>query len=128
MGAPGVQTPYERGMAQHLLEAGQQHPQARVLVLVGNLHARRAEWTGSMGRPTWRPIAMHLPQDELLTFDLGYQDGEVFNCSESGCGPSRVASNDSGLPRVELSSSQPAYNGIWAVGPLSASPPLGAHP
>ena len=120
--AGGDQTPYEQSLARHLIHAAQQHPDARVLVLVGNLHARRSQWS------SWQPMAMHLPLDDVLTFDLGYGSGEVFNCIQSGCGSNAVAGNDNGAPRLEFNGARPPYDGVWVVGPLSPAPPLGARP
>ncbi|UPT62604.1 MAG: hypothetical protein M0D54_20015 [Hyphomonadaceae bacterium JAD_PAG50586_4] len=122
-GPDGDQTPYDRGLAQQLLNAAEAHANARVLVLVGNLHARRTSVPANASRPGFAPMAMHLPSAELLTFDLRYEAGEAYNCMSDGCGPHRVNVPGANPRRLELITDR-GFDGVWAVGPISAARPL----
>jgi hypothetical protein len=118
------QTPYELSLAQHIIRASEGLPGARVVVLVGNLHARKTPIPPNDNRPGFEPMAMHLPRGDVLSFDLAYGEGEVFNCTPSGCGPHAVSATDRSVPpRVELAPGE-SFDGFWAVGPLTASSPV----
>lgn len=123
-GPDGNQTPYEKGLAQQLLNAAEAHSSARVLVLVGNLHARRTPIPAYTNRPGFEPMAMHLPRAELLSFELRYESGEAYNCTLDGCGPRRVSVRGANPRRLELIT-DPGFDGVWAVGPISAARPIG---
>jgi hypothetical protein len=125
-GPDGDQTPYERGLAQQLLNAAEAHARARVLVLVGNLHARPTPVPASSSFTGFEPMAMHLPSADLLSFDLRYEAGEVFNCTADGCGPRRVNGRGPGPRRLELIADR-GFHGVWAVGPISAATPIGGR-
>lgn len=122
-GPDGDQTPYEKGLAQQLLNAAEAHSGTRVLVLVGNLHARRTPIPAYASRPGFEPMAMHLPSADLLSFDLRYETGEAFNCKSDGCGPHPVYGSGPNPRRLELNADG-GFDGVWAVGPVSAATPI----
>ncbi len=126
MGPGGDQNPYEAGLADSLVRAYQKTPNARVLVLVGNIHARLVEKEAFSNRPGFSPMALHLPRDERLTFNLGYAGGTAFNCTAQGCAERPAqASPISAAPGLHLDGASPAYDGIWFVGKISAARPIG---
>lgn len=124
----GGQTPYEKRLAKVLKSAGDANPDARVMVLVGNLHARKEPYPTLGDRPGFDPMAMHLPDGEVLSFNISHAGGEAHLCAQDGCGPHPVE----GRPRLEepalaLSDSDSRYDGVWYVGPVTASPPIGTR-
>jgi hypothetical protein len=111
------------GMSRPLVD----RPQARVLILVGNLHARKLPLAD---RPRiGLPAAGHLHGADTLTLDILQQGGASWGCRET-CGPhtdSPVHDTDARgirLGRVE----DGAYDGVLAVGPTTASPPAALQP
>lgn len=114
---------YELDMAHALAMAAYTRPQSKVLVLVGNLHARKArlERFPDVGVPA----AGHLPAAEVLTLNVAQQGGEEWNCQpECGVHPSHGV-YDLGARGVILSPSEDgAYDGVLALGPSTASPPI----
>ncbi|MCF6329002.1 MAG: hypothetical protein L3J02_04300 [Henriciella sp.] len=127
MGPGGDQGPYEVGLAQSLMRAHDTRPDARIVVLVGNLHARLTKQDGFGDRPGFAPMAMHLPGDERLTFNLHYSGGTASNCTDQGCGARafKAAPSDTSL-RLSLDASWPNYDGVWFVGEISSAQPIGS--
>ncbi len=116
---------YERALARQLLHAADVYPNAQVIVLVGNLHARRTPIPGTATRPGFDPMAMHLPQASLLSFDLRYSGGDAYNCAPDGCGVRTLAPRPEGSPpRLEPIDGL-HFDGVWAIGQISAARPLG---
>lgn len=114
---------YELDMGHALAEAAYARPEARVLVLVGNLHARK---TGFERLPDLGlPAAGHLPVAEVVTLDLAQQGGEAWNCQqECGARPSRAVYDVEARGVMLEPASDGAYDGVLAVGPTTASPPV----
>ncbi len=127
MGPGGDQGPYETGLAQSLIRAHDTRPEARVVVLVGNAHARLTKRDGYGDRPGFAPMAMHLPGDQRLTFNLHYSGGTASNCTDQGCGAHafNAAPGDTSL-RLSLDASSPNYDGVWFVGEISSAQPIGS--
>ncbi|KQY82517.1 MULTISPECIES: hypothetical protein [unclassified Brevundimonas] len=114
---------YELDMGHALAGAIYARPQSKVLVLVGNLHARK---TGFPRFPdVGVPAAGHLPAADVLTLKVAQQGGTEWNC-QSACGtnPSRAVV-DIDLRGVRLEPTDDgAYDGVLALGPSTASPPV----
>jgi hypothetical protein len=114
---------YELDMGYLLSRAVFTRPQAKVLALVGNLHARK---TGFSRIPEiGLPAAGHLPAADTLTLNVAQQGGEAWNCqSECGVHPS-VARYDVEARGVIMDpAGDGAYDGVLALGPSTASPPI----
>lgn|GEM_PF-396242 len=75
---PG-QGPHEAAQAENIREVSQRHRYDHVLVLVGNLHARKHEV--ERGGFTFKPMAMLLaPPDEIVTLNMVAAKGTSWNC------------------------------------------------
>lgn len=106
-------------------------PADLLLVLVGNLHARRP--AGTPFDPRLEPMALlmakALPSSPLLTFDASYPAGEAWICQTpeaSGCGPVRVRGDGApgaGFELVIRKTAEGAYDGVYRLPSLTASPP-----
>ena len=118
------QTPYEIGLADSLREAFDSGAYDLGIVLVGSLHARRTTVTPG-GRPAFDPMAMHLPRESTLTLNAVTGDGEAWNCQLSGCGAHKREGQALGaaLGIVLGDSLSPGYDGVIAIGPITASLP-----
>lgn len=122
------QTPYEKGLAMGLRRASTANPDARVLVLVGNLHARKEPYPALGDRPGFDPMVMHLPEEDVLTFDISHAGGDAHLCSAKGCGPHPVEGRPRHqTPGLYLYEGDTRYHGIWSIGPVTASPPIGTR-
>ncbi len=115
---------YELNMGQLLSEARQNRPDARVIGLAGNIHARKTPLARypDMGIPA----AGHLPTRETLSLRIAQQGGFAWNCGRNACGvnPS-IASDDDQFRGVILTPVEDgAYDGLLALGPSTASPPI----
>lgn len=111
------------GMSRSLVD----RPDARVLVLVGNLHARKtpfADWPD-----VGLPAAGHLHAADTLTLQVAQQGGASWNC-QAECGPqAAVTAFDPGARGIILGPVEDgAYDGVLAVGATTASPPAGNTP
>jgi hypothetical protein len=121
---PGLdQSWYELEMGNQLAEAVRRRPEARMLALVGSLHARKTPYPG-LG-DVGVPAAGHLPRNETLTLNVASQGGQAWDCQADGCGvhggPGRA---DTTLRGVILEPTPDgAYDGYLAVGQTTASPP-----
>ena len=79
-----TQTPYEQRMARQWRAGLDAVAGARLVALVGNIHARRVRFRD------FDPAAMHLPRAELFTIDTAPIGGSAWNCRET-CGPHPVS-------------------------------------
>lgn len=115
---------YELNMGQLLSEARQNRPDARVIGLVGNIHARKT--------PLARypdigiPATGHLPTRETLSLRVAQQGGFAWNCGRDACGVKPSFASDHGqMNGVVLTPVEDgAYDGLLALGPSTASPPI----
>lgn len=114
---------YELDMGYLLAGAFHARPEARVLALVGNLHARN---TGFERFPdVGLPAAAHLPTADTLTIDVVGQGGDAWNCQpECGSHPASAAYDAQARGFILEADVDGAYDGILALGPTTASPPL----
>jgi hypothetical protein len=88
-------------------------PDDQHLVLVGNFHARKT--IGAPWDPKRRWMASWLTGD-VTTFDVRYDGGSAWVCfSDDKCGVEKFRGN--------AGSEYPDYDGIYPVGPISASLP-----
>jgi hypothetical protein len=141
---PG-QGPHEAEQAANIAEAANTSEYDRVLVLVGNFHAR----TGSVALPgvQFDPMAKRLAQyGSTVSLNMRYAEGTSWNCvlkapKEQNDKPVTADSLDCGIhhtrgskdigsePFIELTPSPGTeqnadYDGYFWVGPISGSPPV----
>jgi hypothetical protein len=118
---------YELDMGHALAGAVYSRPNSKVLVLVGNLHARKQGFArfADLGVPA----AGHLPAADTLTLKVAQQGGDAWNCQrECGVHPSRAV-DDVNLRGVFLQTTDDgAFDGMLALGPSTASPPVTSEP
>lgn len=115
---------YELDMGHALAQAAFARPKARVLVLVGNLHARK---TGFERVPdVGLPAVGHLPAGDVVSLKVAQQGGEEWNCRQAGCGAntSRGVFDPSVRGVILEASPDGAHDGVLALGPTTASPPV----
>jgi len=114
---------YELDMGHALAGAVYARPQSKILVLVGNLHARK---TGFERFPdVGLPAIGHLPAAEVLTLNVAQQGGEAWNCQpDCGVNPSRAVYDAEARGVILEASDDGAYDGVLALGPSTASPPV----
>lgn len=117
----------DRSMAD-TIAAIPRHPGDVVLVLTGNVHARRrlgADWD-----PDYRPMGFWLAERGLapIALDAATAGGSAWVCMGQPvtCGASRVVGTHTGA-RPFIRMNPPAevgpYDGVFYVGTVSASPP-----
>lgn len=118
---------YELDMGHALAGAIYARPQSKVLAIVGNLHARKTAF--ARFADVGVPAAGHLPAADVLTLNVAQQGGTAWNCQpECGVHPSRAV-DDADRRGVFLEPSDDgAYDGILALGPSTASPPVTPAP
>ncbi|MGV9010419.1 hypothetical protein [Brevundimonas sp.] len=111
------------GMSRPLVD----RPQARLLILVGNLHARKTAF--ERWPEVGLPAAGHLYGPDTLTLNSAQQGGGSWGCRET-CGPHTDRQvYDADARGVILGPVEDgAYDGVLAVGPTTASPPAALQP
>ncbi|MDQ2892299.1 MAG: hypothetical protein M3R64_04295 [Pseudomonadota bacterium] len=143
-GLPG-QGVREASQAANIRTAASLARYDRVLVLTGNAHARLLPVR--FGQSTYDAMAMHLAsRGQITSLDLRADAGTSWNCQMSGrpepgkpidasqikCEPFPYSGSNSpgGKPRIVLGATDerirfdPAYDGFFFVGRVTASPPL----
>ncbi|MEO1730270.1 MAG: hypothetical protein AAFR64_05990 [Pseudomonadota bacterium] len=134
---PG-QGPHEAAQAQNIFDAAEASDFDLVIVLVGNLHARKDAI--SRGGITYDPMVKRLSAfDSVVSLDVRYgagsywacirEDGETI-CKSRPTGGYEVAKEAPHIaldPRPE-GKRNPRYDGYFWVGPISASPPAVSSP
>lgn len=88
-----TQTPYEKAMAANWQRALDNEANARLFVLVGNVHALLDKFAD------FEPAAMHLPRVMTITFSPADTGGSAFNCQNDGCGIHSLGLGRTSLPR-----------------------------
>ena len=87
-----AQTPQERdtAMAENLQVCARKFPDAKLVVLSGNIHARVV--AGTSWDPKYRPAAFQLQKQlgSLVSFILVYESGTMWARTESGFGEQKV--------------------------------------
>lgn len=141
---PGAE-PHEAAQAENIRAAAANGRYDRVLVLVGNAHARKQLITGR-GVP-YRPMAMHLAESaSIISLFIAIGGGESWGCQMSGpppagpvirsdlikCGAHRTGASVDwvGVPRIIETRGQAgptnpdgAYDAMLFIGPITASAP-----
>lgn len=140
---PG-QGAHEAAQAENIAKASETGNYALTIVLVGNLHARKLPV--ERRSVSYDPMAMRLSeQGKVISLEMAYGAGTSWNCllkpdAKPGpggsfgpdavqCGPSPTVGTAShpGAPFIRLSAGgatqSTAYDGMFWVGPASASPP-----
>ncbi|WP_194954263.1 hypothetical protein [Sphingopyxis solisilvae] len=142
------QGPHEAAQAENIVHAAQRANYDRVLILVGNFHARKrtVDWGGAR----FDPMAARLNRyDNTLALNMRYAAGTSWNCvrkaaaavddgkplTDEGldCGIHQIrGSADLGRsPFVELVATENRaaddYDGFFWVGPVTGSPPFAAQ-
>lgn len=97
-------------------------PKARVMVLVGRVHAEKVRRIGS---PLGLPAAAHIRPEETLSLSLARQGGEAWMCLDE-CGNAPIPeSDDPTLRGLVLAPQQGGkFDGLLALGPVRASAPV----
>ncbi len=139
------QGPHEAAQAENIVHAAQQANYDRVLILVGNFHARKR--TVDRGGVRFDPMAARLNRyGHTLALNMRYAAGTSWNCvrkaapavddgkplTDEGldCGIHQIrGSADLGRsPFVELVATEDRtahdYDGFFWVGPITGSPPF----
>ena len=141
-----AQGPHEAAQAENIRRAAESGPYDQVIVLVGNLHARKGPV--KQGHLRYKPMAMQLGRPEnVTTLNMKFSKGSMWNCllkpnvkperghqlgpDEIDCGIHETSGSlvDLGtLPLIRLGkfpgeTSDPSYDGFYWVGPVSGSPP-----
>lgn len=114
---------WELEMAYGISRALADRPDARVLVFVGDLHARKKGY--ARFPDVGLPAAGHLHASDTFTLQIAQQGGETWGCDPEGCGPQTGRGRyDPDARGVILGPIEDgAYDGVLAVGPTTASPP-----
>jgi hypothetical protein len=143
-GLPG-QGAREASQAENIRTAASSAQYDRILVLTGNAHARLLPV--HFGPTPYDAMAMHLaPREQITSLDMRGDEGTTWVCQMIGrpvpgkpidssqikCQPYPYSGKVSpgGKPRIAVGASEdkvaldPAYDGYFFVGPVSASPPL----
>lgn len=117
---------YELDMASALVAAAAERPEARVLVLVGNIHASKTRFE----RLDLLPAAAHLPRKATVSLNVAQQGGQSWSCQANGCRAyDSMARYDAGARGVIMGPvSEGAWDGVLAIGPVTASPPMTHEP
>lgn len=116
---------YELEMGYLLSRAAVDRPGTKVLVLVGNLHARKTRNSDLPGLGL--PAVAHLPADQVVTLEVAPQGGGAWRCVPE-CAAHNFRSQYAPEARGVFinSGGDGAYDGILALGPTTASRPVTA--
>lgn len=116
---------YELEMGYLLSRAASERPGSKVLVLVGNLHARR---TANPNFPALGlPAVAHLPGDQIVTLEVAPQGGGMWSCVPECSAHTFVSEYNPDARGVFMNTGgDGAYDGTLAVGPSTASWPVSA--
>lgn len=113
------------GMSRPLVD----RPDARLMILVGDLHASKTRIDRIPG--VGMPAAGLLHRADTLTLKVAQQGGQSWSCrGDTACGPGdMIAVVDPSARGIRLGDvSDGAYDGLLALGPVTASPPAANTP
>ena len=115
----------EKFMADTLIALRKAHPDAAIVVYVGNLHAMRKAIAQPAGTPR---MANQIAAAGIhyITLTPRYADGTAWVCRgllATSCGPSFIAGRDATTGIHLEPSSDGNFDGWFGVGAISASPP-----
>jgi hypothetical protein len=99
------------------------------LVLVGNVHARLVNGAPWGGNPDFVPFAKQLRDQgaDLVSLDARYSSGSAWNCApDCGVHPAMggAVERNGADSAVVYSNQDPAFNGYFHVGSITASRPV----
>lgn len=132
-----MQEQFEAFQAENIREGASKRAYGQVVVLVGNLHARKNVSVG----PSYETMAMKLaPPKQVISLDVRYSGGTAYNCqlprnqtpsagpidlSAMVCGPKSIGTRATAttIPQIKLEFSEGAFDGYFHVGTVSASTP-----
>jgi hypothetical protein len=115
----------DAAMATAILAQTTTAPQSLVVTLSGNLHNRTVP--GLPWDPAAVPMGVHVRRavPGALSLDVRYLGGTAWICQER-CGLTEVRGSREGEPRrvvLAAAHDEHGYNGVFAVGPISAASP-----
>jgi hypothetical protein len=131
-----LQEPHEAAQAENIRNAAMARSYRHVVILVGSVHAQKAS-VATFG-PAFEPMAVKLaPGDRVVSLLMQNSGGTAWNCIVPGnrrpmtradleCGPHRAGGSKPAVasPAMTLDAGKSAlFDGIYSVGPVSASPP-----
>jgi len=122
------QGPHEAAQAENIAAAAASKDYDRVIVLVGGLHAMIR--STSIGGPRFEPMAVRLRSyGSVFSLEMQHGGGEAWNCQRA-CAANRARADmqSDRLPYIGLDefpneSLRENFDGIYWLGPISASPP-----
>lgn len=102
--------------------AARAHPERRMMIFVGTVHAQK---TGRVGSNLGPPAAAHFRPQEVLSLFVAQQGGEAWNCRAT-CGVNAVPATEPASRRgvVIAPEADGTFDGYLALGPATASPPV----
>jgi hypothetical protein len=111
-------------MAATLRELRLAKPNARIVVLTGNVHARKTK--GSQFNPAFAPMTNLLADLNPIALDVAHSGGTAWICRSRGCG--EIAVRSQGAPPsapspFSLGEAGDAFDGVYFVGDVTASRP-----
>lgn len=139
------QGPHDAAQAENIREAAARRPYDHVLILVGNAHARKSPVTYTP--VPFEPMAMQLGKSEsVVSLNMKSAAGTIWNCglkpdvvrkpgvpitnADIACGahPATADADLKPTPFIALRAlpgqqPDPDYDGVYWLGPISASPP-----
>ncbi len=114
---------YELEMAALLAKGAKARPDARMLVLIGNLHGSKTRIESF----DLTPAVAHLPQNEVTNLFVAEQGGDSWNCTDT-CGLHEILAVDADPLGVTLRPYRSGrYDGVLAIGQSVASPPAASR-
>lgn len=123
----GNAQPREQAMADNLLAVRRAHPDAVLIVLTGNLHARKRPLANRPG-VEWMAQRLGSAGGKLVSITPRYPTGSAWVCmgtTPADCGPQQITGDGDRAERgVALeASADGAFDGRYSVGPITPSPP-----
>jgi hypothetical protein len=112
-------------MANHIRAAWLADAMSRVVILTGNVHAKKTY--GALFNPRYESVVYLLADLKPLSFLMRSTGGEAWICNSGGCGPQTSSGNPSALQEAAGLTNDPsllpAFDGYFDVGRTTASLP-----
>lgn len=126
----------DRWMAQALAGIVEDTPDAVVIVLTGNIHARIAKGTpwDAEFEPMTYLLKRTAPDRRIVALDVSHAGGGAWVCTgpePADCGERELRGSsaaDAGWSVRLEEEAGPRFDGVYTVGPITASPPAIAAP
>lgn len=116
-------------MAEPIIDWAENYPERKLIVLVGNMHARKIPF--QLGDQLFRPMGDFLAEaiSDVVSILLVYNGGETLSLTESGFAPIRLAPLPDHQPGLRLSQDEDeSFDFIWELGPAVPSMPAAFNP